>query len=170
MKNNVILIGFMGAGKTSIGTKFARIHHMQFLDTDHLIEQKAGMTIAQIFETQGEEVFRQIETKVLQDLIEQVDHSVISVGGGLPLKENNRKLLKQLGIVVLLSVEAETVLKRLANDTTRPLLQGSDKAQKVKQLLEERMPIYQEAADSCLLVDYKRMSTIIKELEEKVGI
>lgn len=170
MKNNVILIGFMGAGKTCIGTRYARMHHMQFLDTDHLIEKQAGMTVNEIFAIKGEEAFRQFETSVLRDLLEYAENSVISVGGGLPLREENRELLKRLGHVVLLEIEADTVLHRLANDTTRPMLQGYDRKERIKLLLEERMPIYRKAANIYIYTEHKRVVEIINEVEEKVGI
>lgn len=81
---NVILIGFMGAGKTTVGEAFARLKGMPLVDTDHLIEERAGMTISRIFETKGESAFREIETAVLEALLADTERKVISVGGGLP--------------------------------------------------------------------------------------
>ena len=96
---NVILIGFMGAGKTTVGERYGKKHGLPMVDTDWLIEERAGMTISEIFARKGEEEFRKTETAVLQALLSDTQEKVISVGGGLPLREENRKLLKQLGTV-----------------------------------------------------------------------
>jgi shikimate kinase len=146
MKDNIILIGFMGAGKSSVGRTYSEMYQVPLLDTDELIEAEAGMTISKIFETQGEEAFRATETRVLKRLLAETDHTVISVGGGLPLREENRRILKELGKVVFLRVKEETVLQRLKGDTTRPLLQGDHVQQRVHELMMYRNPIYQEAA------------------------
>lgn len=165
MKDNMILIGFMGAGKTSIGTCWGKRKKRRLLDTDRLIEQEAGMSIPEIFKEQGEERFRQIESRVLEKLYEEADHMVISVGGGLPLREENRAILARLGTVVFLRIKPETVLKRLAGDTTRPLLQAENKSEKAQQLLKIRNPIYEQAAHLVIDVDDKTPEQIITELE-----
>jgi shikimate kinase len=153
MKDNIILIGFMGAGKSSVGRMYSEIYQVPLLDTDELIEAEAGMTISKIFETQGEEAFRATETRVLERLLAETDHTVISVGGGLPLREENRRILKELGKVVFLRVKEKTVLQRLKGDTTRPLLQGDHVQQRVHELMTYRNPIYQEAAHIVIDVD-----------------
>ena len=112
-KNNVIFTGFMGAGKTSAGRFYASHYHMPFIDTDQEIEKEAGMAISRIFADKGEEVFRKLETQCLEKLLKTTDGAVISVGGGLPLREENRELLKKLGLVVYLDVSPETVYKRI---------------------------------------------------------
>lgn len=166
---NVILIGFMGAGKTTVGEAFARLKGIPLVDTDHLIEERAGMTISRIFETKGESTFREIETAVLEALLADTERKVISVGGGLPMREENRRLLKQLGTVVYLEVKPATVLERLEGDTTRPLLQGEDVAGRVKELMEKRDPIYREAAGMIVNVDGRDVREIAAELEERMG-
>lgn len=163
-EQNIILIGFMGAGKTSVGDRLARKFHKSLIDTDQRIEKKAGMTISKLFETQGEERFRQLETEVLSELLEEAKGEVISVGGGLPLREENRNILKKLGTVVYLQVSTETVLKRLAGDTTRPLLQGEDVVERVKSLLAYRGPIYAEAAHQVVRVDKRTLDEIVGEI------
>ncbi len=97
MGKHVIMTGFMGAGKTTVGKALAEKQKVPFLDTDQLIEEKAGMTISRIFETQGEEAFRKMETSVLEDLLKRNDQTVISVGGGLPLRDENRELPAEAG-------------------------------------------------------------------------
>lgn len=164
----IILIGFMGAGKTTIGTRLAEKTGLLLVDTDAMIEEMAQMTISQIFALKGEEAFRATETRVLEELLNRKEELVISVGGGLPMREENRRLLKQLGTVVYLKVSAETVLKRLEGDTTRPLLAGPDGKERVSSLLKERGPVYEEAADMILKVDGKDVEGLIKELEERM--
>ena len=166
---NVILIGFMGAGKTTVGERYGKKHGLPMVDTDWLIEERAGMTISEIFARKGEEEFRKTETAVLQALLSDTQENDISVGGGLPLREENRKLLKQLGTVVYLEVNPETVLKRLKGDTTRPLLQGGDVTQRVKEFLAVRGPIYRETAGMVVDVNDRTVDEIVAELEERMG-
>lgn len=165
MKENMILIGFMGAGKTSVGKACAKRYGLPLLDTDELIEQEAGMTISRIFAEKGEVAFRAAETAVLQRLLAETDHAIISVGGGLPLLAANRELLKQLGTVVFLRVRKETVLKRLAGDTTRPLLMGDHVEEKVEELLTYRNPLYEQAAHWIVDVDGKTLRQIVDEIQ-----
>lgn len=164
MKENLILIGFMGAGKTSVGEAYAQAKDMPLLDTDQMIEAEAGMSISDIFATCGEPAFRRTETAVLEKLLREADAAVISVGGGLPLLEANRVLLKQLGTVVFLRVQPDTVLQRLEGDTTRPLLQGEDVARRVYDLMEYRNPLYESAAHRIVDVDGKTLEAIVAEL------
>ena len=164
MKNNIILIGFMGAGKTSVGETLSAKYGMELLDTDQLIEKKAGMTISKIFAEQGEDSFRALETGVLKELLAGADHTVVSVGGGLPLREENRAVLKQLGAVIYLKVKPETVLERLKGDTTRPLLQGGDVERRVNDLLEYRSPVYESAAHRVIEVDGLDLDEIADEI------
>ena len=124
------------------------------------------MTISRIFETQGEEAFRKMETSVLEDLLKRNDQTVISVGGGLPLRDENRELLRKLGTVVYLQVKPDTVLERLKGDHTRPMLQGGDAGERVRSLLEYRAPLYQKAADLVVDVDDKTVSGIAEKIIE----
>lgn len=155
MGRHIILIGFMGAGKTTIGQVLAQRLKRPLFDTDQLIEEQAGMTVSRIFEVHGEERFRTMETETIRTMISSGEDWVLSVGGGLPLREENRTLLKQAGTVVYLRVRPETVLDRLKGDTTRPLLQGGDVREKVETLLSYRSPFYEEAAHVTIDVDGK---------------
>ena len=141
-KRNLILIGFMGAGKTSVGQAYARQYGLPIIDTDQRIEEAAGMAIADIFAAQGEDAFRKLETGVLNQLLAHTDHAIISVGGGLPLREENRALLKQLGCVVYLDVSPETVMERIGGDVSdRPMLQSEDVEGRIRELLSFRRPV-----------------------------
>lgn len=170
MKDNIILIGFMGAGKTSIGSYYSQKQGWPLLDMDHLIEEKAGMEIWQIFAIQGEDAFRVIETEVLKSLLADTERAVISVGGGLPLRVENQEILKLLGTVIFLRVSRDTVLERLAGDTTRPLLQGENKTRKVDDLMAYRNPIYEQLAHVIIDVDGKTPQQIADEIEAKLDL
>ncbi len=160
MKHNIILIGFMGSGKTSVGERLAERLGYQFRDTDRLIEQRAGDTINHIFAAHSEEYFRDLETDLLKELKPALVHTVLSTGGGLPLREINSSLLKELGFVVYLKASGQTTLQRLAGDKTRPLLRGDDKEQKVGKLLTERIPIYEKAAHKIIVTDGRSINDI----------
>lgn len=166
---NTILIGFMGAGKTSVGERLSALYGRTLIDTDRMIEDRAGMSISHLFETSGEDAFRRLETQVLEDLLNHAEGEVISVGGGLPLREENRTLLRKLGQVVYLKVKTETVLERLRGDTSRPLLQGERMEERVNDLLAHRSPIYQQAAHVMIEVDGKAIDQIAEEIERECG-
>lgn len=154
----------MGCGKSSIGRKLSEIKKRKFLDTDAWIEKKEGVTISEIFEQRGEPYFRTLETECLQVLLENTTDTVISVGGGLPVKEENRKLLQQLGSVIYLKAQADTIYDRLKGDTTRPLLQTDDPMQKIKDMMAGREEKYQAAAHQVLVVDGKSIEEIVDEI------
>lgn len=168
-KENIVLIGFMGAGKTRIGSCYSYEQDWPLLDTDALIEKKAGMEIRQIFASQGEPAFRTMETEVLKNLLVQTDRAVISVGGGLPLQTENQEILRRLGTVVFLRVTRDTVLERLAGDNTRPLLQGKEKEKKIDELLAYRNPIYEQVAHLIIDVDGKTKQQIVDEIHGKLA-
>lgn len=167
---NIILIGFMGSGKTSVGKQLAKRLGYTFQDTDVRIEEKCNKTIRNIFAEEGEEYFRKLETQVIRDLFGEIKHSVLSVGGGLPITEGNGALLKRLGQVVYLKASKETILKRLEGDTSRPLLAGQDAARKVEELLGYREPIYEAAAQHVVETDNKSIDIIITEIIRLSGI
>lgn len=164
MKNNIVLIGFMGCGKTTVGEKLAKELTYAFLDTDAYIENREQKSIREIFEQDGENYFRNVETESLQELIENTQKTIVSSGGGLPLRPENAKLLQKLGFVIYLKVDKETVLRRLEGDTTRPLLQCDDPAKKIEELLEYRDPIYEVGAHMVIQVDHKTVEEIVQEI------
>jgi len=172
MKNNrrtIVLIGFMGSGTTTIGIRLSYLLKMPVEDTDKWIERKNGCTISEIFENQGEEVFREKETQLLRELAETRFARILSVGGGTPLREENRELLKRCGTVVYLRVRPETVFQRLKGDSSRPLLQCADPLGRIRELLAQRGDKYEACADMIIDVDEKTEAEcadrIIKELE-----
>lgn len=164
MNDNIILIGFMGCGKTSVGLRLSEHMGFSFLDTDEKIEALEGRKITDIFAKEGEGHFRKLETKMLGGLLEETQKTVLSTGGGLPLRPENGKLLQQLGFVVYLDVTKETVLERLSGDQTRPLLNGPDRETKVDELLEFRRPIYEYTAHMAIDVNQKSIDEIVDEI------
>ncbi|MCI6666114.1 MAG: shikimate kinase [Lachnospiraceae bacterium] len=166
MADNYVLIGYMGAGKTTVGKQLASKCGKQFADTDAMIVEREKMSINDIFAKYGESHFRTIETNLLKEMMDSMSGYVISCGGGLPLKEENRAYLKRLGKVIYLKADESDIIKRLKNDNTRPLLKGpkDEVRAKVHGMLEIRNPIYEEAADSVIVTSDKKISEIVAEI------
>lgn len=130
---NIILIGYMGCGKSTVGQCLAKMLDFTFVDTDAFIETQQQRTISDIFAIEGEEKFRQLETDLLKQLVKEGrEQLVIATGGGMPLRSENRELLSKLGMVVYLKVSPETIYDRVKNDTQRPLLQCDNPLQKFR--------------------------------------
>ncbi|TCK98372.1 shikimate kinase [Natranaerovirga hydrolytica] len=165
MKNSIVLIGFMGSGKTTFGKILSERHHYQFMDTDDLIMKKENMPITEIFKTKGEDYFRQLETDVLKELTHKNDKMILSTGGGMILKQENVALMKSIGTVVYLKASPHTLANRLKNDTTRPLLKGKNKFLFIKDLLAKRKDYYEKGADVIIKTDEKNIQDILKEIE-----
>lgn len=163
---NIILIGYMGSGKSTVGRKAAKAVEYNFLDTDALIEKEEGMTISKLFEEKGEPYFREKETETIRRLIAEPKGKIIATGGGLPMKEGNAELLKELGTVIYLKAETDTLLKRLSGDTTRPLLQNGELREKIETMLAIRGPVYESCADVVLQTDTMSFYEIICQIEK----
>jgi len=140
----VVLIGFMGAGKSSVGRELARRFGAPFVDVDERIESEAGCTIRDLFAREGETAFRERERAALRDVL-SVKGCIIATGGGAFTDEENRLLLRSYAPVVYLEAAVETLLERLAGDLVRPLLRGGDRAEVVRELLSRRVPGYRTA-------------------------
>lgn len=169
MKGNIILIGFMGSGKTTVGKALAEKLSYKFVDTDEWIEEKEKRTISDIFNEEGEAYFRTLETDTIINMGDLENH-VISTGGGLPLKQENGEILKKIGFIVYLDVTKETVMKRLEGDRTRPLLSGSEMEQSVKERLQFRKPIYEYTAHITISADDKEVDDIVEEIKRNYEI
>lgn len=170
MKNgNVILTGFMGCGKSTVGVRLSYRLRKPVIDTDKEIERTEKRTIPAIFAEDGEAAFRELETACLLRLLETTQDKVISVGGGLPVRERNRELLHSLGTIVYLRAKPETIYGRLKNDTGRPLLQGEDPQKKIRELMAERSGFYEDAADVIVDVDGKEFDQVLDEIERKLA-
>jgi shikimate kinase len=140
----VVLVGFMGSGKTSVGRKLARKVRAEFVDVDERIERAAGKRIRDIFSAEGEPAFREREKAALREAL-SVPGRVVATGGGAFLDEGNRALLSVYAPVVYLEARAETLLARLPGKSDRPLLRGDDRGRIVRDLLARRLPGYRKA-------------------------
>jgi shikimate kinase len=143
---NLILIGFMGSGKSSVGREIARRYGLRFLDTDSMIRQKYGKSISEIFVIDGESAFREEEHQVLLRL-RGAQQMVVATGGGIVLEPRNRSILRSLGAVIWLTAEEEVIWERVSRKQSRPLLQTDDPRSTIRSLMAIRYPLYHETAD-----------------------
>jgi len=153
---NIILIGPMGSGKSTIGNIIARRLHREFQDSDHFIEERTGVDVARIFDVEGEQGFRDRESNALTELLSE-NNRVIATGGGSVLRRQNQQLLKQKGYIIFLDTTVNQQMQRLQRDKKRPLLQTENPRQRLESLLLERRPIYLDLADLAVKTD-KRMA------------
>jgi shikimate kinase len=142
--HNLALIGFMGTGKSCVGRMVASHLRFEFVDTDELIEKRAGRSITEIFARDGEAAFRQVESRLVVEM-QEWRRKVISTGGGLAVIDGNLESLKQHALVVCLWATPEAIWQRVRNQTHRPLLQGPDPQGRIGALLDERTPFYRQA-------------------------
>ncbi|MCY4228732.1 MAG: shikimate kinase [Gammaproteobacteria bacterium] len=145
-KSNVYLIGPMGVGKTTVGSKLAQLIGFEFLDTDHELEQRTGVTVAHIFELEGEDGFRSRETRLLEEIAKCNDR-VVATGGGAVLYDSNRKTIRESGKVMYLTASLEFLWDRVRQSTHRPLLHTEDPYSTLKEIHRQRDPIYRGVAD-----------------------
>jgi shikimate kinase len=150
--SNLVLVGPMGAGKTSIGRRIGEWLRMPFVDADRDLELRTGAAVGTIFECEGEAGFRARERAALAELLAR-DGQVISTGGGAVLDADNRRCMRERGFVVYLQVDVEQQLLRLDRDRTRPLLQREDREGVLRQLSAARAPLYAQVADLCFDTD-----------------
>jgi len=141
---NLALIGFMGTGKSTVGRVVAEMLNFRFLDTDHIIEERAGTRIKDIFEQHGEPAFRDLERRLVEELAQCTD-TVLATGGGLPLNPANMDSLKSHALVVCLWASPEKILDRVKAHAHRPLLNDPDPLTRIRELLAIREPFYRQA-------------------------
>lgn len=165
-KKHIILIGFMGVGKSTISKEIKHWSGKPEIDTDQWIEEKEGRSIKEIFAKDGEEYFRKLETDMIDEL-GLIKPSIVSCGGGMALREINVRKLQALGEVVLLTAEPETILQRVSGSDTRPLLQGKMNVEAISELMDQRRPFYERAATVKIQTDHRMISDIAKEILEK---
>ncbi|MCD6385794.1 shikimate kinase [Candidatus Sumerlaeota bacterium] len=168
-RNNIILVGFMGTGKTVVGNALARRLGFNYIDTDDIIEKRAGKTIPEIFAEDGEAHFRQLEKKAIRSL-SHYDKYVIASGGGAVIFDENIKQMKNAGVVICLSARPEVIYERIKHNTYRPLLRVPDPLQRIKELLAQRQAQYEKAdvvIDTSELSVDEVVNSIIAELKNR---
>ena len=161
--DNIFLIGFMGAGKSTIASRMSRRYGMKLIEMDRRIEEEEGTSISRIFEEKGEECFRDLETALLQRL-SGGSGQIVSCGGGAVLRPENIRLMKENGRIVLLTASPETILARVKRSSARPLLEGRKNIAAITELMEKRMAAYEAAADMIVGTDGKSPEQICREI------
>jgi len=158
----------MGAGKSTIGRHLAKQLHKNFVDSDQEIEKQTGAAINLIFEIEGEEGFRDRESRIIEKLARQ-KNIVLATGGGAILREENRRSLRRSGTVIYLHTPIETQLKRTSNSKHRPLLETNNPAQRLEALMKVREPIYRKEADIVITCNDRSPHGVVREVIRKLG-
>lgn len=167
MAENIFLIGLMGAGKSTIGKQLARELGKDFRDSDSEIEKRTGVSIDVIFDIEGEQGFRRRETGMLKELVGERD-IVLATGGGAVLAPENRQLLRDNGLIIYLRATAEHLAGRVRMDRRRPLLQSGDKLAKIRELLTQREPVYQQLADMVIETNNRSIPRVVRQISGMV--
>lgn len=167
-KGNIILIGPMGSGKTSTGRMLAKEMGYAFADTDEEVTKRTGVSIAYIFDVEGEEGFRKRECLALKECLND-NNTILSTGGGIVLSKENRDLLQDRGTVVYLQTSIRFQVKRTASTNNRPLLQNKDPEETLKKLMLTRAPLYEEIADITIMTDNKSLQEMSKEIQRAIN-
>ena len=160
MKTNIMLCGFMGCGKTTVGIKLAKKLGYDFVDSDKYIEEKCGMSVSNIFEIHGEQHFRDLEHKACRELSKR-HNTVVSTGGGALTFDRNLQAIRENSCIILLDVPLYVLKLRLSGNTSRPLLNGGDRDTAMQTLFDVRMPLYEKAMD--IKVDAAAPPTIVAD-------
>jgi shikimate kinase len=163
-KRNIILTGFMATGKSSIGRCLAARLGYEFVDLDALIEAEAGMRISQIFASQGEAAFRELESRMVERAAGRTG-CVIATGGGAIVNPRNLEALKRSGVVIVLTADPEIILSRVRDAEDRPMLRGGEMRERIQRLLEERAPAYAKA-DLSVDTSDRTMDEVVGHLAE----
>ena len=163
MKENIFLIGFMGAGKSTVARAMKNHYGMRLIEMDEQIEYQEKMSVPKIFEVHGEPYFRKLETDLLEGLSSQ-ENTVVSCGGGVPMRACNVEAMRKSGKVIYLRTSPQQIYERVKTSHNRPLLEGNMNVEYISKLLSQRLPKYLEAADAVVSTDGKRVEDICKEI------
>lgn len=167
MQSNIILVGLMGAGKSTIGRQLARKLRLDFYDSDKVIEERTGVGIPTIFEIEGEDGFREREEQVIAELA-ALPNTLLATGGGSILRASNREHIKAGGIVIYLRASAEQLFQRIKHDRNRPLMQTEHPLQTLRELLQAREPYYLEVADLIIPTGKQKVYVVLRDIQNKL--
>ncbi len=167
MNYNIMLIGFMGVGKTTVSKKLSKKLGMPEVDMDAYIVAHENKAISDIFAESGEEYFRKIETECLVE-IQKEKGKIVSCGGGAVLKDENVRFMKDGGVILLLTATPQTVYERVKNSTDRPILNGNMNVEYISELMNKRKQRYLEVADLIIATDGKKVDEIVSEIEKEL--
>lgn len=165
---NFFLVGMMGAGKTTVGKLLAQQLGKDFIDSDDEIQRRTGVTITHIFDVEGEDGFRQREINVIQDLV-KLNNIILATGGGVILNEQNRNALRHNGVVVYLKSTVHDLWQRTRHDRNRPLLQTDDPRSRLKELYEQRDPLYTQTADLVMPTGKQSVHSLVQQLQQELN-
>ncbi len=166
-QGNVFLIGFMGCGKSSVASQLQELYQLDVIEMDEEIVRREGRSISDIFQQSGELYFRQIETDMLLK-IQDMTGQVVSCGGGVVLKKENVQIMKASGTIVLLTASPKAILERVGKDDSRPVLKGRKTITDIEELMEQRRPYYENAADHVVTTEGKSVTEIANEIWKKL--
>ncbi len=167
-RRNIFLVGMMGAGKTTLGKALAQKTGLEFVDTDRELVERTGVPVTTIFEIEGEDGFRRRESALLEEVARR-QGCVIATGGGAVLSEDNRRVMRGGGRVVYLHARLERLWERTRHDTARPLLRTPDPRGTLAQLLEQRDPLYREAAHVVVEIGSQSAATLVNRVLAALG-
>lgn len=159
---NLYLIGFMGAGKSTVAAHLSEMTNTPCIEMDERIVMREGCSIADTFAQKGEPYFRDVETAVLKELAAE-DGKIVSCGGGTVLREENRRIMKESGIVIWLTAMVETIFERVRGTTDRPVINGNIRPDYIEALMQKRKDAYEQAADVCVATDGRSLDDICEE-------
>lgn len=165
---NIVLIGFMGAGKSSVGRALSEALHMQYISTDDIIEEQEKMKIVEIFKTKGEKYFREREKEVIKE-VSNMKGCIIATGGGSVLNWENVEHLKKGGEIFFLKAKPEVIYERIKDDKGRPLLNVADPISTIKRILKARIALYRKAADYTIDTSALSIDEVVEKIKNKEG-
>ncbi len=165
---NIYFVGLMGAGKTTVARQLSKRLKRRFLDTDHEIESRTGVKVPVIFEIEGEAGFRERETRLLEELAEQ-RNLLVATGGGIVLREENRRLMSSSGTVIYLDADPQLLYERTRRDVNRPLLQVQDPLARLRELFAQRDPLYRQVANMVVQTRQGSVSHLVRQIEEELA-
>lgn len=166
--NHIVIIGFMGSGKTRVGKRLSKDLGLEFVDVDKVITKRMNLTVKEIYRRFGEPFYRALETTTIKALIQDNEKKVISLGSGLPIQEQNKDYINQLGTVVYIKASADTLKKRLEG-SGNSLVDGENSDEKLRKLLKQRDPIYAGFADIQVITGVKTFDELIEEIKQKLA-